>query len=59
MIEWDRAYQDRNLTKFLAFYHDNATIRGWSSGAYQSHPIYSKRQYEDNPEVVIGKNIIW
>jgi hypothetical protein len=48
MKECEAAYQDKNLTKYLAFFHDNATIRGSSSTAGRhAQPIYTKRQYED------------
>lgn len=48
MIEFDRAYYDRNLTETMACFHDSATIIGpWGESGRRAKTILTKQQYED------------
>ena len=52
MKECNDAYQNRNFTKWLACFDDNATIKSYRYD-WQA-PTLSKRQYEDN---IVGQAI--
>ena len=45
MLKWEDNQKERNLTKYMACFHDNATIKYNSDSKLK--PIISKQQFED------------
>ena len=44
--ECDEAYQDRNMTKWLDCFHENAQIRIYQADMWKN-PVVSKQQYKE------------
>jgi hypothetical protein len=57
ILECDEAYQNRDITKWLACHHDNAKIKISVPGNMSGGPIVSKSQYKEYCEAGKDKDM--